>query len=890
MASILGYLKKFLRKSDAELSESETELLRVDFKARYHQFKILLGANTRALELMAQIEQALSRQTPFGMAFVRSCCTKVAVEVFRMVKSLDRLAENKYQELYNSFSNIEKRIHLILSQTQQMTDERLTIDMGQTHMSMAQVVGSKMANLGEVKNQLGLRVPPGFTITTEAYRRFMAHNELSVEITRRIQAADKTNMPALYNMCADIQQMIMRADLPGELESAIDESWKRLEAQATAPVTVALRSSAIGEDTADSSFAGQYRSCLNVDAENLLAVYKEVVASKYSLEAITYRFNRGIVDEDVAMCVGCLAMVDAKCGGVAYSRDPMGQHRDAVLINAVWGLPKSVVDGTIVGDTFAVSRTEPHEVSNREIRVKPKKFVCYPMEGVCRIDLTGNESNEPALDDNQAAELAKAAMKLETHYGAAQDVEWAFDGKGNLFILQSRPLRILEERPEKECEEANAPLDIAPLVSGGVTASPGAASGPVWPVVRGSDLLQFPRGAVLVTSQALPRWAPLLNQAAAVVTEQGSFAGHLANVAREFQVPALFGLPDALSNLERGAVVTVDASNRTVYPGRVDRLLGEKRKKTNFQEGNPVYETLYHASRLIVPLNLLDPDANDFTASNCRTLHDITRFVHEKSIHEMFKFGRDHHFSERSSKQLYYRVPMQWWILNLDDGFSRDITGKYVRLDDIVSIPMLAIWQGIVAVPWEGPPPLDGKGLAAVMFGATTNRALTTGTRSAYSERNYFMISKNYCSLSSRLGFHFSTIEALVTDRPGDNYAAFQFKGGAADFDRRFERVRFLGDILETYGFRVDITEDALRSRIEHQDQEYMISRLRILGYLGIHTRQLDMIMSNPARVVYYRNKIKEDIEGKILRLTIDGKLLCTPEDPQGSENREAAQ
>jgi pyruvate,water dikinase len=859
-----GFIKKLFTREQPEEAEN-IDALRIEFKDRYHSFKLLLGANHKALEIMAEIEEALHAAKPFGMTFVRAACTSVAVNVFSMVRNIEKLAPGKYDGLFERFDQIQKTVDEVLTRRTPVADERLVIPLGAVTKDMADLVGSKMANLGEIKNRLKLQVPPGFAITARAYQRFLEHNDLQAEIDRRMQAAESDRVDALYSLSAEIQQMIIRAEVPADLVAAIRAAWSVMESEAGRAVTVALRSSALGEDAAGSSFAGQYRSELNVSAETLLDAYRGVLASTYSLQAITYRLTRGFRDEDVSMCVGCLAMVDAAAGGVTYSRNPVDIHDDRVFTNAVWGLPKAVVDGSAACDLVVVARTDPMAVVAEDIRPKDRKFVCYPEEGVCRLDVTGDERQLPSITHAQAVELARTAVLLERHYGTAQDVEWAIDPRGDITLLQCRPL---QQKPvttaHPDASAAPAAGGAAAVFRGGVTASPGAACGPVFIAEKDADILAFPEGAILTVRQAEPRWASLLNRAAAVVAEEGGFAGHLANVAREFGVPALFAVPAATRLLPAGELATVDATGQAIHRGRIEALLHQAPPRPSLMQGSPVYEILREASRMIVPLGLLEPESSDFAPANCRTLHDITRFIHEKSVHEMFNFGRDHDFSERSSKQLHYKVPMQWWVLNLDDGFTEEIGGKYVRLEQIACVPMLAFWKGFTAIPWEGPPAMDGRGMLSVMFRATTNQALTVGVKSKYAERNYFMISRNYCSLSQRLGFHFSTLEALVSERTPENYVSYQFKGGAADFERRIARVHFIAEVLEPIGFRVEIREDHLLARVEGRGADYMLKQVAILGYLALHTRQMDMVMSNPAYVDHYRAKYRRDIEGLI--------------------------
>ncbi len=851
-------------------AQEDVEVLRNDFKHRYQQFKQLLSANNKALALMGDLERAMTGAFAFDMAFVQSRCTQISINVFQIVKLMNLLSDDRYAVLYERFKSIQHRLNPHVHPRNTPPEGPMVVGLEDIEDEMVDQVGLKMASISKIATHLDSNVPKGFAITTSGFHRFMTYGDLQTEINRRIQATDVRKENDRYTLSMDLQQLIIQAELPPELELAIMDHYAQLiETQGPHP-TLAVRSSALGEDLKGSTFAGQFRSILNVDKEHLLQSYKEVVASKYSPTAMTYRLRQGIPDQVNAMCVGVMTMVDASVGGVVYTRNPLDIRDDRIYIHAAWGLPKSVVDGTIDTDLYIVDRNGTPALVDKEIAFKETQYVCYPQEGVCRLELVEGQRTSACLSDFQALEIARHALAIETYFGEAQDIEWAVEADGTLVILQSRPLQetasnragqnAIYARPAVQGEQE--PKDV--LLKDGITASPGAACGPVFILNKESDLLRFPDNAVLVLRQALPRWAIAMGRAAAVIAETGSIAGHLANVAREYVVPALFKLPGAVKALENGTVVTVDADGRKVYAGCQQQIVADISSPRTLMDQTPVFGHLKAAADLILPLNLIDPDSTEFRGSSCRTMHDITRFCHEKAVREVFRFGKEHHFNERSSKQLRDRVPLQWWVLNLDDGFKQEVSGKYVELADIISIPMLSLWEGIVALPWQGPPAVDGRGLMSVMFQATANRNLLPTVRSTYANRNYFMISKYFCNLQSRLGFHFATVEALVSDRTIENYIVFHYKGGATDFARRVMRLQMIAEILETYDFSVRLHQDALRARIEGQDMPEMQKRLRVLGYLNIHTRQLDMIMQNPEVALRYKQKMLTDLSAII--------------------------
>jgi len=846
------------------------------FKVRYQSFRRLLAANNACLDIMSELESAAHGHRHFGMHFVRSRITAITAKVFTIVENLISLSPDRYTGLRQSLNTIQEAMQLEMAQRQVERRLEFVLDLARITAKDEDDVGGKNANLGELSNTLGIPVPDGFAITSHAYMEFMRAHGLWDEINRLVLAhpmasyilkpdqqqpvrdlddEEDNRSIALLELCARIKNMILESPLPSELEQQIYDAYDRLCEREGGKVNVALRSSALGEDGAGTSFAGQHKSLLNLDRDSLIEGYKEIIASKYSAHAMTYRYIRGIRDDEVLMCVGCLSMVESRAGGVAYTKNPLKPSDDHIQITSTWGMAKGVVDGTGTTDQFVVARSPQLQIESRDVPEKTECLICSEVEGVCRISVDPELCETPTLNDAEILELAGMCLKIEDHYGSPQDIEWAFSPKGQLFLLQARPLEI---RSAKEAPELLP--GCTPLLQSGTTASSGTALGIVHIVRKDVDILMIPENAILVCVEASPKWAAVLARSQGIITEQGSAAGHLANVAREFGVPALFGVADATNKLEGGQEISLDADNCAIYPGLQEELLERKPERPNMMQGSAVYQTLLNVNRHITPLNLINPDGLEFSPSNCKTLHDITRFCHEKAVVEMFSFGRDHQFSPRSSKQLKAQTVMHWWIINLEDGFHKDTTESTVSLANIASIPMLALWRGIVAYPWDGPPGLDGRGFLSVLFQSTTNVNLEPAMASTYSEKNYFMISKHFCNLQSRFGYHFTSVESLAGPRPRENYIRFQFKGGAASYARKERRARFIGEILDEFNFQTKVREDAMFARLDDCDQQFIEDHLEIIGHLLIHTRQLDMIMSNEETVQFYKNRLVKQI------------------------------
>ncbi|AGW14760.1 PEP/pyruvate-binding domain-containing protein [Megalodesulfovibrio gigas] len=845
------------------------ESLRKEFQGRCLHFKRLLQANSKSLHAMAFLEESREGKRSFTIQTLRSTCVDISTNVFTMIRSLDGMAPGKYDALQTSFKRIQASMEDSLRTHAAAASGPYIIALQQAGMQQALEIGGKLATLAQAARAVHAEIPRGFVITAAAFHRFLTFQGLQEELNRRIQIADASSLPDLIALSSTVQHGIIEADLPEDVTQAILDAYAELERQCGRPVKVAVRSSALGEDAHGASFAGQYRTELNVDRASLLEQYKEVAASKYGVTAMAYRQAKGLLDEEVAMCVGCLEMVDAVTSGVAYSANPMAPQDGTVQIHSVFGLPKAVVDGQTPADRFILARTDG-QVLESHIAVKTSRIILHPVEGVMLDEMPPALQEQPSLNSAQALRVAWLALDLERYFGTPQDVEWAFDANDRLVLLQCRPLAVQDACADTTADAAQdelATLQQEALAHGGQTASPGVAAGPVFVVRQGAHLLQFPAGAVLVVQQALPRWAPLLQRAAAVVSASGSTAGHLANVAREFGVPAIFGIEDAVERLENAGEITVDADRRLVLPGRrEDVLQAAPCPRKNTLLGSPAHRMLEQVASLIVPLTFLDPAAATFHPDYCATLHDITRFCHEKAVAEMFRSGEEHGSRAQAfpigiSKQLLLDGrPMQYWVVDLDDGFNKPVDGPTVTLDDIASTPMLAYWQGLTAIPWQGPPALDTRGFMSVMLEATANPNLEPGMASAFSQQTYFLISRYFMSLQSRTGFHFCTVEAMAGPQVDENTLFFNYNGGAASIDRRESRAQLIADLLAEHDFDVEVRMDTLTARLEGYDQPRMETALRLVGHLVQHTRQLDMIMGDAARAAATRESLRRDL------------------------------
>ncbi|MBL9107268.1 MAG: phosphoenolpyruvate synthase [Myxococcales bacterium] len=412
-------------------------------------------------------------------------------------------------------------------------------------------VGGKGANLGEL-TQAGIPVPPGFVVTVEAFLAALSVGGVREALRDRFLGLDADRPQALAEASAGMQALIRGVAVPADVRAAIAAAYARLDAGA-----VAVRSSATSEDAGSTSFAGMHESFTNVVGEaDLVARVVDCWASAYGARALAYRKAGGMTEEPT-IAVVVQRMVDSARSGVMFTADPASGERDTIVVEAAFGLGEVVVGGQVEVDTYTLLRPGPTLRSAR-IGHKAFKIVRAADGGERRVELSAEEGARRVLADAEAVALARLGMRVEAHYGAPQDIEWALADGGDVMIVQARPITTLL-----------APADSAALLVTGLGAAPGVASGKVRVLRSPADGAQLQAGEVLVAPMTSPDWVPTMRRAAGVVTDSGGMTCHAAIVSRELRIPCIVGARTATATLRDGEVVTVDGRRGQVFAGDV---------------------------------------------------------------------------------------------------------------------------------------------------------------------------------------------------------------------------------------------------------------------------------------------------------------------------------
>lgn len=458
-------------------------------------------------------------------------------------------------------------------------------------MSDVALVGGKNASLGEMYRelgQLGVTVPNGFALTTDAYRYVLDRADGWSKLRDVLHGLDSSDVVDLAQRAARARAIVGQAAFPGELRDEIVAAYRWLSSQQSGPLVVAVRSSATAEDLPQASFAGQHESYLNICGEQqLLDACHSCFASAFTDRAIRYRVDQGFDHFRVLLSVGVQRMVrsDLAASGVTFTLDTESGFRDVVFITGAFGMGENVVQGLVDPDEFYVFKPTlkagHRAVLRRVLGAKQVKSVLGTeggAGGTQSVETSAQERARYCISDEDVLRLADMALVIERHFTAKtgtavpMDLEWAKDGlDGCLYIIQARPETVTARRSATEIEEYRLDAHAEVLVRGHAVGER-IASGVARVIASPADLNEFRDGEILVAQATAPDWGTVMKRAGAIVTDHGGRTCHAAIVARELGIPAVVGTGNATQRIRDGMPITVScASGATgeVYSGKL---------------------------------------------------------------------------------------------------------------------------------------------------------------------------------------------------------------------------------------------------------------------------------------------------------------------------------
>ena len=802
-------------------------------RAKYASFRDLLALNNESLELMAGLQDDL-QYVPPRREVLGDRIGAIFNRIRGVVESLERLTGVSQRTLAAAIEAQQNQIELYAASLEERVKPRLSAGLSELDADSENDAGSKAAVLGEIRNRLGLPVPDGFVLTTEAYRQYCG-----IPLWEKVRDAthdlNLNDAEAIRRVSESLTERVLESALPNAVEAAIACGAAALFAQGG---SLAVRSSARGEGNAR-SYAGQFLSLLNVRAGQAVDAYRRVIAARFSERALFYRLSAGLPEVDTPMAVLFVKMIPARAAGIMYTRDPGNPKSKTLWITATRGLGLGIASGRNPADFFLVNRSRPRAVVERNLVKKEEEVVLQDGGGIASVPLIGGAQDEPSLPDVYLQTLADWGVQIEEHFRAPQDIEWVLDRDGGLWIVQSRPLANADASRAK----ARSHPKTEPRLTGGRTVYPGRTSGKAFLVDEIQNIGKAPSGAVVFIRKPSPEIVGILPRIAGLVAEWGNIAGHAATLLREFQIPSVFQMTGAFDGLTSGEPVSLDAVQARVYPGILwppsrRELSGIERYRE--RTADPI-------SARLLTLTLQDPAADNFRPSGCRSGHDVLRYCHEKAIETMFEVN-DREL-ERGGSQLYRKLetplPLNLSVIDLGGGLAlADPEKRSVVPSQIVSRPFQALWQGIShpEVTWTREMPASIGDLGSVMAATFAPRG---GFVRPLGQESHLLVADEYMNLNSRLAYHYSLVDACLSDTPGDNYISFRFEGGGAAHKRRSLRACFLEKCLVHYGFRVDRRADLVNAWFRKAPADQTAERLDLLGRLLACSSQLDMYMNS---------------------------------------------
>ncbi|RZJ68856.1 MAG: phosphoenolpyruvate synthase, partial [Flavobacterium sp.] len=460
------------------------------------------------------------------------------------------------------------------------------------------LVGGKNASLGEMLQNLtslGVTIPDGFVVTVDAYYAYLTHNSLDEKIKSTVDAIDYDNIESLRRGGMQIRQSFLNGKFPADMSAEITTYYQKLSQQYGQEMTdVAVRSSATAEDLPDASFAGQQETFLNVRGpEMLMDCIRKCFASLFTDRAISYRQSFGYDHLELALsvCVQKMVRSDLGSSGVAFSLDTESGFKDAVVINASYGLGEMIVQGAVSPDEYIVFKPLLKEGFNSIIEKKmgnKDKVMVYGEGGEQRVKIIPTEEKfrtRFCLSEENIIKLAKWVVIIEEYYSKIRnkwtpmDVEWAIDGlTKEMFIVQARPETIHSQKnpttiTQYQIEDENrAEKLLLKGIAVGDKIGTGKATILYSMDVRVSEGHEFVPGSILVTDMTDPDWEPIMKKASAIITNKGGRTCHAAIIAREMGIPAIVGCGNATDIIKEDMLLTASCAEGDegfIYSGEI---------------------------------------------------------------------------------------------------------------------------------------------------------------------------------------------------------------------------------------------------------------------------------------------------------------------------------